>query len=159
MEKYYKEFGIFNDNFNAINEYTINDKLAIDENNNITVQHPYFFRWIHRKFKKQNNVTLILYLESHINKYINYLENNYVIYENYNDKYQLIILHHTLLHKLISGLYRLKDYYCAKKLFNRHLYIKNIQDLIEKLSIQYNKITNIINKNDDEILLDIYLKK
>ena len=160
MEDLYKEFGIYNDNFIGIYEYGINDKLCIDENNNLIVQHPYFFRWIYRKLKKHNNANLINYLEKRITNYSNFLLNICSIDCNSNiQNYQLLISNHALLHKLISGLYRLKDYYCTKRLSNGQVYVKNTQDIIEKLSKHYRKITDIITKNDDDLNLDIYIKK
>jgi hypothetical protein len=160
MEDYYKEFGIFNDNFIAIYEYNINDKLAIDKNNNLIVQHPYFFRRIYRMLNKHNNVNLINYLEKGINNYGNYLDKICCI-DLYNNiqHYQLLQLNHGLLNKLISGLYRLKDYYCTKRLSNSQVYVKNTQDIIEKLAKYYRKIKDIITKNDDDLNLDIYIKK
>jgi len=159
MEILYKEFGMFNDNFIAIYEYNIHDKLAIDRNNNLTVQHPYCFRWIYRKFKRDNNVNVMTYLEKSINSYGNYLDKICIFdLDNNIQNYQLLQLNHGLLNKIISGLYRLKDYYCTKRLSNGQVYVKNTQDLIEKLSKHYRKITDIIHKNEDDINLDMYIK-
>jgi len=159
MEDLYKEFGKFNDNFIAIYEYQIHDKLSIDKNNNLVVQHPHFFRWLNRKFRRDNNKNIINYLEKHIKKYTTFLIqiSNINCYNNIQN-YNLLQLNHSLLNKLISGLYRLKDYYCTKNIEYAHLYIKNTQDIIEQLTNHYRKITEIIIKNSDDLNLDIYIK-
>ena len=140
MEQYFKEFAIYNDRLYAISQYNFGDKLEIDQNDNLIVEHPNALRWIQRKIKNQSSSGLIDYMTLHIGAYANFIDTIYTINQEYNDYYKFLVTNYTLVGNILPGLYRLMDYYCSKTSPNSKIYIKKIQVFIQLLTNHHIKL-------------------
>lgn len=144
MEQYLKEFAVYNDQLYAISQYRFGDKLSINENNNLIIEHPNALRWINRKIKKQSSSYLIDYLELTLRNYDNFLESIYNINPEYNDYHKFFVTNYNLLGIIIPGLYRLLDTYAAKTSSDSKTYIQKIQLGTQILTNHHKKIRTII---------------
>lgn len=139
IQKNIDKINSYHEKFLDLQNFNYNDKIAIDDNDILYIQKKTPWRYIVRKFKKQNRDRLSEYLSTNINDYINNIEFIINIYEigkqeNIKNILENIIIFIT---SILGGIVSLRNYYNLKNNSN------NISRILESTN---NRLSTIMIK-------------
>lgn len=148
LEKIKKDSCIFNTQFEALSKLGRFDKLGI-HNNNLYIQKISPWRYIVRKYKNQNRLTLSNYFNIEIAKYNTFVKNLCSIYTNQQDNealYKIIIQHHELICQMHGAIKNLRDKY-------------NLKSNSTEISLSMENSYNTITKSKNALSEHVFQKK
>ena len=118
----------------ALQNITKNDKIAVNEDNELYIQSRTPWRYIVRKIKNQNRHTLSLYLSNIINEYIKNLDIILIIYRDNKEAVIKKLLYSVVdfISKILCNIIYLRNYY-------------NLQEHSQDISLTLESINNRLN--------------
>jgi len=143
-----EECGMFKKKFAVLYNYTENDKLAIDTENNLIIQAASPFRFFVRKMSGQNFLTLDAYLRREIlSNYCSHLTEILTLPDEkkHNENYIIIVnANNNLIHLMCSAFRLLRTHY--KKFRNCSQIEQTLDKIISLTDLFKDKFENILNQ-------------
>lgn len=139
IQKNIDKINSYHEKFLDLQKFNYNDKIAIDDNDILYIQKKTPWRYIVRKFKKQNRDRLSEYLSTNINDYINNINILIKKYEFGKEKDIKQILENIIIFitSILGVMVSLRNYYNLKNNSN------NISMILESTN---NKLNSVVIK-------------
>jgi hypothetical protein len=136
IQKNIDKINSYHEKFLDLQNFNYNDKIAIDDNDILYIQNKTPWRYIVRKFKKQNRDRLSKYLSTNINDYINNINILIKIYEFSKEKDIKQILENIIIFisSILGVIVSLRNYYNLKNNSN------NISMILESTNNKLNSV-------------------
>jgi nitroreductase len=136
IQKNIDKINSYHEKFLDLQNFNYNDKIAIDDNDILYIQNKTPWRYIVRKFKKQNRDRLSKYLSTNINDYINNINFLIKIYEFSKEKDIKQILENIIIFisSILGVIVSLRNYYNLKNNSN------NISMILESTNNKLNSV-------------------